>query len=133
AVTCAFSRFLAVESCAQCPACKHGAQEITECLERIESGEGTGDDVDTALAKCKKVTGGQRCALPTGEALLVGSAVSGFRDEFDAHVGRSCPSPRDLPVPLLADFDEDAGNFRYGLHHRRKRMDWTYPNEGRTA
>jgi NADH-quinone oxidoreductase subunit F len=125
AATYAFSRFLAVESCAQCPACKHGAQEITECLERIESGEGTGDDVDIALAKCKKVTGGQRCALPTGEALLVGSAVRRFRDEFDTHVGRSCPSPRDLPIPLLADFDEDAGNFRYDLRHRRKRMDWT--------
>ena len=34
--TLAFSRFLSVESCGQCPACKHGTGAITELLERID-------------------------------------------------------------------------------------------------
>ena len=38
--TLAFSRFLYVESCAQCPACKHGTGAITDLLERIDRGEG---------------------------------------------------------------------------------------------
>ena len=41
AATLAFSRFLAIESCAQCPACKQGTESIAECLERIERGGGS--------------------------------------------------------------------------------------------
>jgi NADH-quinone oxidoreductase subunit F len=114
AATLALSRFLAAESCGQCPACSRGTREITECLARIERGTGSPQDVDGVLARCASVTGGQRCALPTGESLLASSAVRKFRAEFDGHLGRGCPHPRDLPVPILADFDEAAGDFRYG-------------------
>jgi NADH:ubiquinone oxidoreductase subunit F (NADH-binding) len=113
AATLAFSRFLAGESCGQCPACSRGTGEITGCLERIEDGTGSPSDVETALAKCESVTGGRRCALPVGEALLVESAIRQFRAEFDAHLGRACPLPRDLPLPVLADFDQAASRFRY--------------------
>ncbi len=114
AATLAFSRFLAAESCGQCPACQRGTADITDCLERIEHGTGSPRDVDGALARCASVTGGQRCALPTGASLLVASAIGKFRAEFDEHLGRACPRPRDLPVPVLTDFDEVAGNFRGG-------------------
>lgn len=123
--TLRFSRFLHVESCAQCPACKHGSEEITECLERIELGEGSEADVETALARCLTVTGGQRCALPTGESLLVQSAIQLFGGEFREHLGRPCPSSRDLPLPKLVDFDEEAGRFVYDDRYRLKRPDWT--------
>ena len=124
--TLAFSRFLHVESCAQCPACKHGSAEITECLDRIELGEGSEADVETALARCLTVTGGQRCALPTGESLLVQSAIQAFGGEFREHLGRPCPRPRDLPLPKLVDFDEEAGRFVYDDRYRLKQPDWTF-------
>jgi NADH:ubiquinone oxidoreductase subunit F (NADH-binding) len=122
-----FSRFLAIESCAQCPACKHGAQTITECLEKIERGEGMEDDLDAVLAKCATVTGGRRCGLPLGEAAVVGSAIEQFRGEFDAHLGKPCPLPRDLPVPKIVDFE--GGKFVYDERYRLKQPDWTYSTE----
>jgi NADH:ubiquinone oxidoreductase subunit F (NADH-binding) len=126
AATLAFCRFLAVESCAQCPACKHGNEEIVSCLKRIERGSGDQSDVDTLLSKCGSVTGGQRCFLPTGTSLLVRGALTSFADEFAAHLGRPCPLPRDLPVPKLVDFDEQAWRFRYDERYRLKRADWSY-------
>jgi NADH-quinone oxidoreductase subunit F len=113
AATLAFSRFLADGSCGQCPACSHGTREMTAALERIEGGTGSAGDVQTILARCASVTGGQRCALPTGAAVLVGSALAHFRAEFDAHLGQGCPLPRDLPLPVLGDFDQAASRFRY--------------------
>jgi NADH-quinone oxidoreductase subunit F len=126
AATLAFSRFLYVESCAQCPACKQGSEEITDRLESIERGEGSESDVESALARCLGVTGGQRCALPTGESLLVQSAIHSFEVEFREHLGRPCPRPRDLPLPKLVEFDEKGGRFVYDDRYRLKRPDWTF-------
>ncbi|MDQ4005902.1 MAG: SLBB domain-containing protein [Actinomycetota bacterium] len=125
-ITLAFSRFLYVESCAQCPACKHGTGQITHLLERIERGEGSDVDVETILARCLTVTDAQRCALPTGETLLVQSAIQTFGQEFVDHFGRGCPRPREIPVPKMVDFDEATGTFVYDERYRLKQPDWTY-------
>ncbi len=133
--TAAFSRFLYTESCGQCPACKQNSRKITECLERIERGTGSQDDLDTTLGKCDSVTGGRRCGLPLGEALLVRSAVEAFGDEFTAHLGRRCPFPRRLPFPKLVDFDEEAGRFLYAgrfvykVQGRPEEPDWVPAEE----
>jgi NADH:ubiquinone oxidoreductase subunit F (NADH-binding) len=127
--TLAFSRFLFVESCAQCPACKHGTGAITDLLERIDRGEGSEVDVETILARAFTVTDAQRCALPTGESLLAQSAVHVFGAEFAEHFGRPCPRPRELRFPKIVDFDEGAGAFRYDERYHLKRPDWTYADE----
>jgi NADH:ubiquinone oxidoreductase subunit F (NADH-binding) len=132
--TLGFSRFLYVESCAQCPACKHGTGAITELLQRIERGEGSEADVETILARAMTVTDAQRCALPTGETLLVQSVIQMFAPEVAEHFGRPCPRPRELPLPKMVDFDERAGDFIYDERYRYKRPDWTYDNnEGSAA
>ena len=128
--TLAFSRFLFVESCGQCPACKHGTGAITELLERIDRGEGSEVDIETILARAFTVTDSQRCALPTGESLLAQSAVHVFGAEFAEHFGRPCPRPRQLQVPKIVDFDDRAGGFRFDERYRLKRPDWTYADEG---
>jgi NADH-quinone oxidoreductase subunit F len=127
--TLAFSRFLSVESCGQCPACKHGTGEITTLLERIDRGEGSEIDVETILARAFTVTDAQRCALPTGETLIAQSAVQVFGPEFVEHFGAGCPRPRDIPVPKILDFDEEAGEFVFDERYRHKRPDWTYDDE----
>jgi NADH-quinone oxidoreductase subunit F len=127
--TLAFSRFLYVESCAQCPACKHGTGAITQLLERIDRGDGTAADVETILARALTVTDAQRCALPTGETLIAQSAVQVFGHEFDEHLGRPCPRPRDLLVPRIVDFDDRAGDFVYDERYPLKQPDWTYADE----
>ena len=73
-------------------------------------------------------TGGQKCALPTGENLLIQSLVQSFGDEFGSHVGRSCRLPRELPFHKLLDWDATAGRFAYDLAYAHKRPDWISPS-----
>lgn len=133
AATLGFVRFLTIESCAQCPACKQGSAEIAGCLERIEHGDGSQTDIETVLARSATVTGGQRCALPTGAAHLVRSAVRLFGDEFRQHLGRTCPRPRALVFPKLVDLDPAEG-WITDDRYRRKRPDWSYaPSDSAAA
>jgi hypothetical protein len=93
-----------------------------------EAGAGSDRDLELILVRARGSTGGQKCALPTGESLLMQSLVQGFRDEFGSHVGRSCPLPRELPFHKLVDWDSAAGRFAYHLLYARKQPDWTYPS-----
>jgi NADH:ubiquinone oxidoreductase subunit F (NADH-binding) len=124
----AFSRFLYVESCAQCPACKHGTRHITELLERVDRGDGSQMDIETILARSMTVTDAQRCALPTGESLIAQSAIQVFGDEFAEHFGSGCSSPREIQLPKIVDIDEHGG-FVYDDQYRFKQPDWTYADE----
>ena len=92
----------------QCPACQGLDRRIAGSLARIERGDGTQGDLMVL-----HLGGGQRCCPPTGAAKLVRGVLAGFADEFAAHIGRSCPAPRDLPIPKLVDFDEPACRFTY--------------------
>ena len=121
-----YSRFLYVESCGQCPACKFGTGEVTQALQRIEAGGGSDRDLELILVQARGSTGGQKCALPTGESLLMQSLVQAFGDEFRSHIGRSCPLPRELPFHKIVDWDATAGRFAYDLAYTQRQPDWTY-------
>ena len=120
-----YSRFLAVESCGQCPACKFGTGEATEALEALESGRGSDRDIELVLVRSRSSTDGQKCALPTGESLLMQSLVQVFDDEFRQHVGRPCPLPRELPFHKIVDRDA-SGRFVYDADYVHKQPDWTF-------
>jgi NADH-quinone oxidoreductase subunit F len=123
-----YSRFLLVESCGQCPACKFGTGEVTETLAAIEGGGGSDRDLELILVRARGSTGGQKCALPTGESLLMQSLVQGFQAEFGSHIGRSCPLPRELPFHKIVDWDATAARFVYDLAYADKQPDWTSPS-----
>src|SRR5918996_440938 len=120
-----FCRFLHVESCAQCPPCKLNSGDVVEFLEALQRGEPEAD-LDEALARARGATDGQKCALPTGTSLLMQSLFLTFEEEFRAHAGRECPSPRGLALPKIVDWDEKSGRFTYDGGYARKRPDWTY-------
>ena len=120
-----YSRFLWVESCGQCPACKFGTGEVTAALERLDSGAGSEQDVELILVRARGSTDGQKCALPTGESLLVQSLVQVFADEFRAHVDGACPLPRSMPFHKIVDWDPEAGRFEYDAGYASRRADWT--------
>jgi NADH:ubiquinone oxidoreductase subunit F (NADH-binding) len=120
-----YSRFLWVESCGQCPPCKFDSGEVTAHLGRLEAGKGDAD-LDVMLIRAQSVTDGQKCALPTGESLLMQSLFQTFGEEFAAHVGRTCPLPRDLILPKIVSLDEGAGRFVYDERYPLKQPDWTY-------
>jgi len=120
-----YSRFLWIESCGQCPACKLGTQEITHRLNEIEACRGSAEDVAVIGARLANVTDGNRCFLPVEEQRVVGSLLRAFPEEFAAHLEGNCPNPRgDLIAPKIVDLD--GGAVVYDQAHRRKLPDWTY-------
>ena len=120
-----FSRFLYVESCGQCPACKLGSEEITYRLNEIEACRGTDQDIAVIGARLTEVTDANRCYLGTEEQIMIRSILRSFPQEFAAHLEGDCPTPRsDLVVPLIADLAD--GVVTYDERQPRKRPDWTY-------
>lgn len=127
-----FSRFLAVESCGQCPPCKLGSAEITARLERIEAGAGTDADLGELHAWLVKVTDGNRCFLAVEEQQMVSSLLRAFPEEFAEHLERgACPRPRAVELPKLVDLA--GGVATYDERQYRKRSDWTYADEDVSA
>jgi NADH-quinone oxidoreductase subunit F len=120
-----FSRFLYVESCGQCPACKLGSEEITYRLNEIEACRGTDQDIAVIGARLTEVTDANRCYLGTEEQIMVRSILRAFPEEFAAHLEGECPTPRaDLIVPLIVDLAD--GVVTYDRRQPRKRPDWTF-------
>ncbi len=123
-----FSRFLAVESCGQCPPCKLGGGEIAVHLENIERGIGTEADLQGIIGWLPRVTDGARCYLATEQKLVVASVLDAFTDEFVAHIeNQGCPNPRQVPMPKIVDLAD--GEVVYDETFWRKRADWTYDPE----
>jgi NADH-quinone oxidoreductase subunit F len=124
-VALAYSRFLYVESCNQCPPCKLGSGAITARLEALEAAAATELDIDTIGARLRTVTDGNRCYLPVQEQAVVSSLLRSFPEEFTDHLeGRPCPRPGPVVVPKLVDIVD--GTAHYDLRQERKRPDWTY-------
>jgi NADH:ubiquinone oxidoreductase subunit F (NADH-binding) len=125
-----FSRFLWVESCGQCEACKLGTGAITERLVAIQSGHGTDRDITVIGARLRNVTDAARCTLPVEAQNIVSSILVKFPEEFAAHLElAACPLTRDLQMPKLVDIAAGIAQFdpRYGL----KQPDWTYADGGK--
>jgi len=99
--------------------------DVLEFLEALQRGDPAAD-LDEAPARAKGATDGQKFALPTGTSLLMQSLFLTFEEEFRAHAGRECSSPRGLVLPKIVDWDEEAGRFTYDEDYARKRPDWTY-------
>ena len=120
-----FSRFLAVESCGQCPPCKIGSGEITAHLEKIAQGRGDDADIKVIGGWLERVTDGNRCFLAVEEQRVVSSVLRAFPEEFAAHIEQQrCPNPSERPMPKLLDLE--GGRATYDESFWRKRPDWTY-------
>ena len=138
AVAHALSRFLAVESCGQCPPCKIESMAITDDLAAILH-----DDADDGLLavlheRLQRVPNANRCYLGTEEQNVVSSLLRCFPEDFAAHLERAAAVTVDdapvmeagVPVPMIDDITDD-GQVVYDASHARKRYDWTYvPSAG---
>ena len=119
------SRFLAIESCGQCPPCKIGSEAITGLLASVESGAGTDGDIRTIGGWLERVTDGSRCYLAVEEQRVVASVLQAFPEEFVEHLEQHrCPRPGGRTFPKLVDLVD--GRASYDETHLRKRPDWTY-------
>ncbi len=102
------SRFLAVESCGQCPPCKQGALSITADLAAITNGA-AGDDVLGEIAVLlRSVTDANRCFLGTEEQLVVSSILREFPEDVAAFLEHRPTLTRAVRVPLVKDIADDG-------------------------
>jgi NADH:ubiquinone oxidoreductase subunit F (NADH-binding) len=102
------SRFLAIESCGQCPPCKEGSLRITSDLAAICKGEAD----DLILAQINRrlltVTDANRCFLGTEEQLVVSSILRDFPEDVAEFLeGRAQPT-RSVHVPLIKNITVDG-------------------------
>lgn len=121
----ALSRFLYVESCGQCPACKFGTGEITAYLERLIQLRADDRDIDIIGARLQNVADGNRCAVPLEERALISSFLRCFPEEFADHLeGRRCEGRHDMIVAKIIDISDGVAVF--DAKQRYKQPDWTY-------
>ena len=118
------SRFLYVESCGQCPACKLGSGAVTEGLDRLVAGAATPEDVESIAYRLRTVTDGNRCYLPVQEQRVVGSILTAFADEVNDALDRVPLPHRGLRVPKLVDLAEGVATD--DERQASKQPDWTY-------
>jgi NADH-quinone oxidoreductase subunit F len=117
------SRFLYVESCGQCRACKLGCGEITRDLERIGEGHGDPRDIELIGARLRGITDQNRCFLGEEEQRVISSLLREFPEDFVNKLEGAAQS-QPLPVPKIVDIRD--GEAIYDEKQSRKQPDWTY-------
>lgn len=117
------SRFLAVESCGQCPPCKLGSEAVTERLDTLLADGGTHEDLDGLRAQLEKVTDANRCYLGRQEQLVVSSLLEAFPEDLALNLTgvQTQPAP---PITKIVDIDDGVAvlDERQAL----KQPDWSY-------
>ncbi|HMO48739.1 MAG TPA: NADH-ubiquinone oxidoreductase-F iron-sulfur binding region domain-containing protein [Rubrivivax sp.] len=79
-----YVNFFAQGSCGQCPPCKGGSFQLTQLLNRIDTGRGVRADLDALQNLCRILPGSGRCGLIDGAVTVVESSLRQFRDEYEA-------------------------------------------------
>jgi NADH:ubiquinone oxidoreductase subunit F (NADH-binding) len=125
-VCAVLARFLAIESCGQCLACKLGTADMFERLDRLVDGTGTAADIAEIRNRTETVTDLNRCYLPVGAALLIRSTLDQFDDAFHAHIGRATDPAVAVAVPKITAWDAIERAFVVDPEYHRKRSDWSY-------
>ena len=87
-----WTEFYAHESCGKCTPCREGTYWLVQILARLETGEGTADDIEKLLDIADGIFGKSFCALGDGAASPIVSSIKYFRDEYVEHVQQAgCP------------------------------------------
>ena len=87
-----WTEFYKHESCGKCTPCREGTFWMTQVMARLESGQGTEEDLDILLDQCDNILGRAFCALGDGATSPITSSIQYFRDEYLAHITHGgCP------------------------------------------
>ena len=127
AVAAGVSRFLAVESCGQCTPCKRDGMALAALLARVSRSQATARNLGEVRDLLGTVSDSARCYLALQHQAVVESVLTGFGDEFQAHIdGAAAPAVPALVTELVAlEGDEAVFNER----HRQKQPDWSFNAE----
>jgi NADH-quinone oxidoreductase subunit F len=122
------SRFLYVESCGQCRACKFGCGEITRRLDDLAVSGAVGPllDVEVIGRRLRDITDQNRCFVGEEERRVISSLLRSFPDEFTAETAVTADRTETAPVPVPKIVDLRDGRATFDERQLRKRPDWTY-------
>jgi NADH-quinone oxidoreductase subunit F len=88
-----FLKFLEEESCGKCTPCREGILQMRIILDRITSGQGREEDLDTLEWMGQAIIDGSLCALGGAAPNPVITTMRYFRDEYEAHIReKKCPA-----------------------------------------
>ncbi|MBE6022750.1 MAG: NADH-quinone oxidoreductase subunit NuoF [Cellulosilyticum sp.] len=88
-----YLEFTAEESCGKCTPCRVGTKRLLEILEKIVSGRGEEEDLETLKNLSEVIKDTALCGLGQTAPNPVLSTLKVFEDEYIAHVrDRKCPS-----------------------------------------
>jgi NADH:ubiquinone oxidoreductase subunit F (NADH-binding) len=126
-VTQTVARFLYVESCNQCPACKAGLRIASQELDRLFALDEVKElDLEWIAQGAHSAPQANRCFLPAQGARLIPSLIQAFREEFEQHTAGHVPPSEPWPIPKIVDYDEQEHRFYYDEKQMNKNSDWTY-------
>ncbi len=118
------SRFLAVESCGQCTACKLGGLALSDLLEQLCHNQVGPREMELIGERVATVADGARCYLATQQQVVVGSMLDLFKDQVDAHARGVARAVDPTVVAELLDIRD--GTAVVDLRHADKQPDWTF-------
>ena len=74
------------ESCGECTYCRIGTTRMSEILDRICSGSGAAEDVDTLLELAEKISTTCLCEVGKLASAPVLATLEHFEKEYAAHI-----------------------------------------------
>jgi len=88
-----FLDFTRDESCGKCTPCRIGTKRMLEILDRLTTGEGRAEDIDSLLALAENIKSTSLCGLGQSAPNPVLSMLKQFRSEYEAHIyAKRCPA-----------------------------------------
>jgi NADH-quinone oxidoreductase subunit F len=106
-----FARFLHLESCGQCGACKLHSGGISDTLEQLESNAADDRDIEDLGSRLRMVTDQNRCYLPVELQTVIASIMRTFPEDFVAHLEGTVPPPRAYALPKIVDLAGGAVSY----------------------
>ena len=87
-----FLSFTQSQSCGKCTFCRIGTRRMLDLLEKIRSGQGVPDDLMHLEQLAHSVQKGSLCGLGKTAPNPVLTTLRYFRDEYEAHIHKTCPA-----------------------------------------
>jgi NADH-quinone oxidoreductase subunit F len=130
----AVARFLYVESCNQCSACKLNLGIASTTLDELFDPARRGLDApERALLAARRAPQANRCYLPVEGSVVIPSLIRRFMPEFEQQSDAKTPAEVRAGGPVtiakIVDFDEATRTFTLDERQARKLPNWTYREE----
>lgn len=123
----AIARFLYVESCNQCSACKAGLRIASEAIDELfDPAEATQDDAPRAIYGARSAPQGNRCYLPVQGSVVIPDLIKTYRREFAEQLANPGAASAPWPIPKIVDYDATRKRFVLDERQAFKTPDWLY-------